>query len=316
MKSSAATSACPEIALVDNPSSTGNIGLSLAVGLTLSVTAALWFGGKPQLLRVALPAMATLIGWLLYSTRPITYVSYSLWVWFVAAFVRRIVDWHFGFAEPNFVLLAPFLVSGVSVLSLLPANRMVRSRIPIAFTLCAAAILYGFVIGMAIQRSADVLFSLLNWLCPLLFGIHLYFHWPQYPQYKAAITRTFLWGALILGVYGVYQFFLPPVWDRDWLYNVISTSPSFGLPEPLQIRVFSTVNSPGPFANVMMVSLLLLFSVSSPLKLPAAIAGYLSFLLSVVRTAWLSWIVGFLWILKNANPLVGCPPHRLPHPAG
>jgi len=62
------------------------------------------------------------------------------------------------------------------------------------------------------------------------------------------------------------------------------------------------MNAPGPFANTMMVGLLMLFIVRSPLRLPAAVVGYLSFLLSIVRTAWLSWIIGFALILKNANP--------------
>jgi hypothetical protein len=296
--------AYPKIALLEPRASSHNLGIGLAIGLSFSISAALWVVGKPQLLRIALPAMAALVGLLLYATRPITYVSYSLWVWFIAPFVRRLVDWHFGFIEPNFVLLTPFLVSGISVLTLLPSHRIVKTRTPIAFVLCGAAILYGFVIGMTIHRSADVLFSLLNWLCPLLFGLHLYFHWPQYQEYKSAISRTLLWAVLILGVYGVYQFFLPPAWDRDWLYNVITTSPSFGLPEPLQVRVFSTVNSPGPFANVMMAGLLLSFAINSPIKLPASIVGYLSFLLSSVRTAWLSWVVGLLWILKSAKPRI------------
>jgi hypothetical protein len=64
------------------------------------------------------------------------------------------------------------------------------------------------------------------------------------------------------------------------------------------------MNAPGPFANTMMVGLLMLFIVRSPLKLPAAVVGYLSFLLSIVRTAWLSWIIGFALILKNANPRI------------
>ena len=272
-----ATTAYPDAALAGRSTGNSNMGLFLAIGSCILLAGGLWIAGKPQLLRIALPAAACLIGLLLYSLRPLTYVTFSLWVWFVAPFVRRIVDWRFGFMEPNFVLLAPFLVSGISLLTLLPSNRLGKSRIPMAFMLCGAAILYGFMVGMLLQPSAEVLFGLLNWLCPLLLGLHLYFHWPQYELYKDAISRSFLWGVLILGSYGVYQFFRPPEWDRYWLDNVLSTSPSFGLPEPLQVRVFSAVNSPGPFANIMMVGLLLLFSLHSPLKLPAAIAGYLSF---------------------------------------
>ncbi len=122
----------------------------------------------------------------------------------------------------------------------------------------------------------------------------------------ALILHTFLWGVLVLGIYGVYQFLAPAGWDRLWLENVIAngTGVSFGLPDALVVRVFSTLNSPGPFANMMMVGVLFLFLVRSPLKPAAAIAGYTSFLLSIVRTAWLSWIVGLLWILKNSKPRV------------
>ncbi len=70
------------------------------------------------------------------------------------------------------------------------------------------------------------------------------------------------------------------------------------------VRVWSTINAPGPFANTMMVGLLLLFGVRSPLKLPAAVAGYVSFLLSAVRSAWLGWVVGLFWILKGATSRV------------
>ena len=294
--------AYPEIALTDSPSSARNLGIILAAALSLSIAAALWFGNKPQLLRVAIPAMAALVGWLLYTGRPITYISYSLWVWFLAPFVRRIVDWHFGFFEPNFVLLAPLLVSGISLSTLLPSARHPKDRIPVSFVLCGVAVLYGFVVGLFLHASPESLFGLLNWLCPMLFGLHLYLNWPQYARYQAAIIRTFVFALLILGLYAIYQFFAPPIWDRNWLENVKATS--FGLPEPLQVRVWSTMNSPGPFANAMMVGLLLLLVVPARLKLPSAIAGYLSLLLSAVRTAWLSWIVGFFLILKSVNPRI------------
>ena len=54
----------------------------------------------------------------------------------------------------------------------------------------------------------------------------------------------------------------------------------------------------------MMVGLLLLFGLRSRLKLPAAVAGYISFLLSSVRSAWLGWVVGLFWIVKNASARV------------
>ncbi len=296
------TQTYPELAFPAPRASSHSLGIVLAAGLSVSISAALWFANKPNLLRVAIPALAALVAVLLYKTRPVAYISFTLWVWFLAPLVRRIVDWHFGFFEPNFVLLAPLLVAGVSLLTLFPSNRAVGTRVPKAFVLCGVAVLYGFAIAVLTHASAEGVFSLVNWLSPMLFGLHLYLNWPLYEQYRSAITRTFVLGLLILGVYGVYQFFLPPGWDITWLDNV--KAGSFGLPEPMQIRVWSTMNSPGPFANAMMAGLLMLLVVRVRLKLPAAIAGYLALLLSVVRTAWLSWGVGLVWILKSAKPRV------------
>ena len=296
----------PEVVLASNRSTARNSGLVLAAGLALLVVGALWFSGQGSLLRVALPATAMLVGVVLYASRPILYVQYALWVWFLTPLARRIVDWRFGYTDPNVVLLAPFLVAGIAGLTLLRPGQRTNARIPGGFVLCGAAIVYGFIVGLVIHPSAETVFGLVNWLCPLLFGLHLYLNWHRYEEHRAAIGRGFLWGVLILGVYGIYQFFLPPEWDRYWLENASLTSlnPSFGHPESLLIRVWSCMNAPGPFANTMMVGLLLLLVVRSPLKLPAAAVGYVTFLLSIVRTAWLSWIIALALILRSARPRV------------
>jgi hypothetical protein len=281
-----------------------NLGIGLTISLGFLAVGGLWFGGQVQALRAALPAVATIIGLVLYLTRPILYVQYSLWVWFLTPLVRRIVDWHFGYMDPNAVLLTPFLVAGISGLTVIRPNQRLDTRVPMGFVLCGMAVVYGFIVGMILHPSAETVFGLLNWLCPLLFGLHIYLNWERYEEYRAAITRTFLWGVLILGLYGIYQYFLPPEWDRYWLINASlnSLAPSFGQPESLLVRVWSTLNAPGPFANTMMVGLLSLFVVQSPLKVPAAAVGSLSFLLSGVRTAWISWILGLIWFLKRTKP--------------
>jgi hypothetical protein len=283
---------------------TAHRGASLVLSIVLSLIAitGLWLAGQGQLLRIAIPAAAALVGLVLYLNRPILFVQYALWVWFLAPLVRRVVDWHFGFTEPNFVLLAPFAVSSIAGLTIFRSGIKIAARTPAAFVLCAGGVLYGFSVGMVTKPSAESVFGLVAWLCPILFGLHLFSTWHLYEQYRAAIGRTFLWAVFLLGAYGVYQFFFPPSWDRYWLENVMATSPSFGLPESLLIRVWSTLNSPAPFANFMVVGLLLLVSLRSPLKFLAALAGYVSFLLSIVRSAWLSWIIGFVVLLRSTRP--------------
>jgi hypothetical protein len=300
------TSTYSAMAVREVRATTPKTRLRIVAGLSAGVVAVLWFAGNGLLLRLAIPAMAMLFALVLYVRQPILYVQYSIWVWFLAPLVRRVVDLRFGWTDPNLILLSPLLVSGVTGLAFLRKDGKAWREVPAGFVLCGAAILYGFVVGMLLHPSAETAYGLLNWLCPLLFGLHLYRNWPQYETYRSAISSSFLWGALVLGLYGIYQFFQPPAWDRFWLEGVRAAmgGGSFGLPEPLLIRVWSTMNAPGPFANTIMVALLFLFVVRSPIKLPAAIAGYTSFLLSAVRTAWLSWVVGLVWILKNSKPRV------------
>jgi hypothetical protein len=115
------------------------------------------------------------------------------------------------------------------------------------------------------------------------------------------MQQTFLWGVLVTGIYGVVQYLIAPEWDRFWLINS-GMETSSGKPEPLGIRVWSTMHSPGPFAIVMQAGLLLLFNSQGPLVLPAAGFGYLAFLLSLVRSAWGGWFVGLLTMVSSLKP--------------
>jgi hypothetical protein len=255
-------------------------------------------------MRLAIPTLALLVALFLYFRRPPMYVAYTLWVWFLTPLVRRLVDWKFGWQEQSLILLSPHLVASVALLSILIPSRKNSSRIPPAFVLCAAGVLYGFVIGIFVHRSMEVAYGLLNWMAPLLFGAHLAINWKHYERNRDILLKCFVWGAGVMGLYGIYQFFFAPPWDTFWLQNVSSglIDPSFGQPEPMLIRVWSTLNAPGAFAGVMTTALLLLTVASSSLKIPFAIAGYLAFLLTAVRAAWLGWIVGLVLMLRKARP--------------
>ncbi|MGC2508694.1 MAG: O-antigen ligase family protein [Candidatus Acidiferrales bacterium] len=277
----------------------GGFATVLVVGLSGTLITGLWFVGHASLLRLAIPAAAAVVGIFLYFSSPIRYVEYTLWVWFLAPLVRRLVDFRFGYTDPNMVLLAPLLVSAVAGLSLVLPRVRANGRVPRGFILCSAGVGYGFVVGMMLKPSGETVYGLFNWLAPIVFGLHIFLNWNRYEDYRPAIIRAFRWCLLLLGTYGIYQFFFLPGWDLYWMNEV--QYPSFGMPQALLIRVWSTLNAPGPFANTMMVAALLLFSGRSPWKLPAAVAGYISLLLSSVRTAWLSWLVGFALIVKGAK---------------
>ncbi len=295
----------PTLAMPDVRRPAAGLNPKIVAALSLAGLAAIALGGAGGVLRLAIPAAAAVMAVVLYRAHPIGYVKYTLWVWFLAPIVRRLVDLRFGFEETNLVLLAPFLVSGVVILAYFKKGSRAWKDVPAAFVLCLVAIVYGFVIGMLLKPSAQIGFGLLNWTCPLLFGLYLYQNWEHYEQYREAIGKTFVFAVLVMGAYGAVQFFHPPSWDTLWLENVQRTAgTSFGQPEALQIRVWSTMNAPGPFANTMLMALLFFFATRSTWKLPSTIAGYTAFLLSAVRTAWLSWVIGIAWILKSAKPRI------------
>jgi hypothetical protein len=102
---------------------------------------------------------------------------------------------------------------------------------------------------------------------------------------------------LVLGVYGIVQYIIAPPWDTAWLEGVGPNGVTFGSPEPYMIRVWSTANSPLAFASIMETGLILLFAIRTPYKLVINAAGYIAFLLSLIRTAWLGWLLGTTLLL-------------------
>jgi hypothetical protein len=256
-------------------------------------------------LRYGFPLGCFLIGIVLYVRYPILYIGFNWWIWFLSPLVRRLIDFNAGWVDPSPILLAPFLVTFVSSVTLLRNLPKAISGNGFPFVLCTFSVLYGFAIGLAeIPGKVGVIVGLLTWLGPIVFGYHLFANWRQFPDMRQVTQRVFLWSVLIMGIYGVIQFLTAPPWERFWLLNVISITDNyaFGTPAPLQMRVWSTMHSHQPFASVIAAGVLLLLSIQSPFKIASSIAGYLSLLLTLARTAWVGWFLGILVFLPSLKP--------------
>ena len=286
--------------------SASTLKLILPVSVCLILAAGLVISGNASMVRLGLPLVATLLALVLYLNQPVLYLSFTLWVWFLSPLVRRLIDLRHGFADPNLILTAPLLVSSIAAWTLVRTARSGNLRCALPFLLCIVAILYGFAVGLIQHPGAEIAYGLMTWLCPLLLGMHVALDSERHAQYWAATRRTFLWAMLLLGIYGIYQFTSPPPWDAYWLdvENDLLAISSFGHSAPFQIRVWSTLNAPGPFANFAAVGMLVLLETKSRWKLPAMLAGFVSLLLSVVRTAWLSLVIGVVILLSSAKPKV------------
>lgn len=268
--------------------------------LGLVLFSALCMLARPSILRLAFPGGCFAVGVFLYWRYPVLYLGFTWWVWFLAPWVRRLVDYRSGWQEPSPVLLAPFLVTLVTLPTFVRHLPKSYRQGGLPFVLACTSVFYSLLVGLIKTSPTAVVVPLLNWLTPILFSFHLFVNWRDYPRYRQIIQRAFLWCVLLTGAYGVVQYLVAPGWDRLWLTQTIRTGAlAFGRPEPLEIRVFSTMNSPGPFAIVMMAGLLLLFNSQSVLRFPASAVGYLAFLLTLVRSVWLGWFVGFVALMTS-----------------
>ncbi len=258
--------------------------------------------GAGSILRIAFPVGCFAVGVFLFFRYPNLYIGFTWWIWLLTPLVARLVDYRNGsWDEQRLIVLAPYLVTLVTFVTFFKHFPRSYHQGGLPFILAFTGVFYGVLIGLIKSTPIAVARSLVDWLTPILFGFHLFMNWRSYPSYRQNIQRTFLWGVLVTGVYGVVQYLVAPEWDRFWLINSGMTS-SAGSPEPLGIRVWSTMNAPGPFATIMMAGLLLLFTSKVALRIPTAMVGYLAFLLSLVRSAWAGWFVGFLTLMTSLKP--------------
>lgn len=227
------------------------------------------------------------------------YVEFTLGLWMFAPFIRRVADYEGGFRDPSIFLLAPFLVTLISVLRLRGLLRSRTRALIFPIVLIASALFLGINVGLLNGEVSRTAQAIVNWVAPICFGLYIAQLYPQYPRLRASIQRSLLVCGCIIGVYGVYQFLVAPAWDCAWMENVYINlvPPSFGQPEPLGIRVFSTLNSPGVVSTYLMVILSVAVSQPGWKGLFVAAPAATSLLLSQDRTAWLSWALCMLVLL-------------------
>lgn len=262
-----------------------HVGIATVVAAMLAVV-----GGRPGAALFALVAFGGSV--LLYRREPIAYLSHAWWLWMVAPGLRRLVDYYHGFDVTSPVLLAPLLVSGVTLVDAVRHLPKMRHRALLPFALVGAGLFYGYLVGVVRIGVVPASYGFLTWVVPPAFGLHIALRWQAYPAYRRQLQRLVLYGTLVLSVYGLVQFFAPLAWDRQWVLD--SGMLSIGRPAAYQIRVFSLLNSPGPFATVLAASLVALLAVAGPLRLVTVCCGAVALLLTLGRTQWLTCAVGML----------------------
>ena len=270
--------------------------LVLAIGGTTTGLCIANLGYGAGVLRILFPLATVIVGFVLYFRSLTGYLEFTFFVWFVSPFVRRLIDLYAGWLDPSPVLLAPIFVTLISGLSFVSIFR-VDSRFRYPFLLALVGILFGLGVGLLRSGPIAVIVPLLNFLVPVLLGVHIISNWQHCHALARTFDRTIAVGVFIMGTYGIVQYILAPAWDTKWLLNVDpAAAPTFGVAEPFGIRVFSTLNSPLPFGICMMVGLLVLANRRGWSANLILLIGYFALSLSLARTAWLGWATGAVFL--------------------
>ncbi|MEM1252661.1 MAG: O-antigen ligase domain-containing protein [Cyanobacteria bacterium P01_H01_bin.21] len=256
------------------------------------------------------PLGALIVGIILFTYSSESYVGFIWWLCFLTPLVRRLADFNGSYTVPSPVLLAPYLAILISSLTTIQKLPRAVSEGGMPFILALFGILYAYCIGFISGSPFSSTLALVEWSSPIIFGAYLFLNWRSYGEFKEVTKKAFIWGALIMGAYGIYQYLFAPDWETFWLVNFIGEdvrtisllgSP-FGIPEPMGIRVWSTMNGPYTFASFIVPGLLILLNYTGPLQPVISAAAYLSFLLSSSRTAWIGWFVSMNIFFTTLRP--------------
>lgn len=221
-------------------------------------------------------------------------VTYSLLVWAIGPEIRRISDWLGGeYTSVSVLSLAPLLASSMTIIPVLRGIARTEKSYKRILMYFALALLYGSVIGLA-RNGTSFVYDLANYGVPLL--LIPFFAVSRFSQRDTdKILSGYANIAVLVAVYGIVQYLTVPPWDAFWMNHVEMNS--IGFPEPLEIRVFSTLNSPGPAAGFLALAL-------TPMVLEKKWRGSFSWagvavvafclLTTLVRSAWLMTLVMLL----------------------
>ncbi|WP_109484184.1 glucose-6-phosphate isomerase [Paraburkholderia sp. C35] len=265
------------------------------------VTCILIVARQGTVLTLAFPVLSILVGFWLYFKAPAKFLGYMWWLWFLSPEVRRLADWFKGAYTPtSLIQVAPLAVSMISGVSLLRFYPVLAKRRGLPVLLMLVGIVYAFVIGVFSNGLLAALYDVANWVYPILIGFHIIANWRLYPNFRTVVVGAFIQGMLVMGLYGALQFLVMPPWDALWMMNAQMNSQ--GDPVQFGVRVFSTMNSSGPFAFAMLAALVYVTASRHRLRWIATVAGFVSFALSLVRSAWGGWLISMLvQIVKSSN---------------
>ncbi len=266
----------------------------------LVLCAAALLAGQGRLVYYAFTPLCLMAGFVMFRRYPAHYVHFTMWLWMLSPFIRRVVDWQTEFNNLNPVLLAPLAVSCLSFLTVVRISRHLHENRYYPFGILLLMAIIALLIGIIVSGAFAAGYTFLSWLAPISVAFYILAQPAHAQAFGRAMLGALAFGGLVVGSYGIYQYFVAPEWDTAWMIS--STMTSIGNPVAGEIRVFSTLNAPGPMANYLAASLVVLAANRSVLRWVAALPATATLLLSLVRSGWGGLVVGLFAMLMMGPP--------------
>lgn len=180
--------------------------------------------------------------------------SYLLdYVFFVVALnrgIRRLVDFYINgaFNPLSTISLTPLVVSGLLLVPAMSRFGQLSANTRNVATLIMVALGHGLVIGF-VNAGVGAFYSLGEWMAG--FGAFLFAATaPINSRTADRWMRSCGYAALIVAVYGWYQYYTIPAWDAFWVTEVKFVG-YLGQLRPTEMSVFSTMHERGPCASFL-----------------------------------------------------------------
>jgi putative inorganic carbon (HCO3(-)) transporter len=232
------------------------------------------------------------------------YTLAVLVLWVVDSELRRIYGYCFGFSKLDILAILPILSLVPFAWSLTYGGgwRRLPRLLSWAAWVWVGAFMYALVLAYLSGNAVPGLYDFVGFVLPVALGLWVAADEAPFLLAYKRLTNLLVPLTTLVSVYGVIQYVFAPAWDVAWLNNLIQRlgSTTFGLPFPLQIRVFSTLNSPvscGCYLALMLLLVLPQLSMRRPFLLIQVPIWFIAFALSLVRTGWLMFAVGALTFL-------------------
>jgi hypothetical protein len=278
----------------------------LAVIVTVLVAPiALYVGDFARYGRLLYPATNFALAGVLFAKRSPWYPAHCVLVFCFVSLVRRLVDEQAGWDASNPVLLTPYLCASLAGLSFVGywARRQPRHLGP--FLVLALCVAWGTALAILHERFFGALVDALKWSVGPLFAVYLLGNRDRLAQVREVVEPCLIWAGAAMAVYGIAQFIDPPIWDANWMRNVEELGlTSIGQPEPFEVRVFSTMNSPGSLGAVLLAATVIALkrgALTTALAVPLMIVGLA---LCQYRQMWAATVFAVALVLISSRSAI------------